>query len=140
MNVAYWNLHERNLSESDGMTFVNREHPLIFTHFSGFNPQKPHHLCDPLFFNRFDSTEQPVFTRLSHQYAERLLENHYSQLSRIPSSWLSGPKLVTAKFREARDPFVKIQYALVYWMARMPVKLRRRLWRLALLFVSDTKY
>ena len=140
MNVAYWNLHERNLSESGGMIWVNREHPLIFTHFSGFDPQKPQYICDPQFFARFISTEQPIFVRLSHQYAERLLANHHRALSRIPSNWLSRSKLLSAKFRETRDPSAKIQYALIYLAEKMPDSLRKRLWRLALLFVSQTKY
>ena len=140
MNVAYWNLHERNLSESGGMTFVNGEHPLIFFHFSGFNPQEPCHICDPLFFNRFEIARQSVLRRLSHQYAQRLLANQYRALSRVPSNWLSRSQLLSEKYRMARDLSTKVEYALVYFMAKMPVCLRRRLWRLALLFVSHTKY
>lgn len=34
-NVAYWNLHERELSEKDGIFYVNRTVPLIFFHYSG---------------------------------------------------------------------------------------------------------
>lgn len=34
-NVAYWNIHERNLSQRNGSYFVNDEIPLIFFHFSG---------------------------------------------------------------------------------------------------------
>lgn len=140
MNVAYWNLHERNLSESDGMILVNKEHPLIFIHFSGFDPQIPHHISDPLFFNRFDGIKQPVFARLCRRYAESLLANHYTELSRVTSDWLSKPELLEAKCREAQSRSTKVQYALVYGMSKMPEVLRRRLWRLALLFISHSKY
>jgi hypothetical protein len=34
-NVAYWNLHERSLSEKDGVFYVNGTVPLIFFHYSG---------------------------------------------------------------------------------------------------------
>lgn len=34
-NVAYWNLHERTLSEKGGVFYVNGKIPLIFFHYSG---------------------------------------------------------------------------------------------------------
>ena len=51
-NVAYWNLHERNLrrsKRSDGTSmFVVDDKPLAFFHFSGFNIQ------DPVSISRYD--------------------------------------------------------------------------------------
>lgn len=40
-NIAYWNLHEREIEIADGSITVNRE-PVYFFHFSGFNPDEPH--------------------------------------------------------------------------------------------------
>lgn len=34
-NIAYWNMHERMLSERNGNWYVNEDIPLIFFHFSG---------------------------------------------------------------------------------------------------------
>src|SRR6201996_49172 len=39
-NVAYWNLHERRLTQDDGRYLVNGR-PLAFFHFSGFDPDHP---------------------------------------------------------------------------------------------------
>lgn len=39
-NVAYWNLHEREMKYSGSDILVNNE-PLRFFHFSGFRPDKP---------------------------------------------------------------------------------------------------
>ena len=140
MNVAYWNLHERNLSDVNDRILVNGQYPLIFIHFSGFDPQNPHQITNPLFFNRFSSSEQPVFARLSREYTERLLVNHHDLLSKIPSPWFSNGKQLAEKMREQRDFPIRIQYVLVYLTAKMPLRLRRYLWRLALLLVSHIQY
>jgi hypothetical protein len=39
-NVAYWNLHERPLERRDGSFSVGGK-PLVFFHFSGFDPARP---------------------------------------------------------------------------------------------------
>lgn len=39
-NVAYWNLHERKLSDGEDGLLIN-EVPLRFFHFSGYRPEKP---------------------------------------------------------------------------------------------------
>lgn len=39
-NVAYWNLHEREISFHDGGGFANGS-PLVFFHFSGYDPDRP---------------------------------------------------------------------------------------------------
>lgn len=43
-NVAYWNIHERELSDNHGYYFVNNKDQLIFFHFSGFDVNDPYHL------------------------------------------------------------------------------------------------
>jgi hypothetical protein len=42
-NVAYWNLHERPLERGDASFFARGE-PLVFFHFSGFDPAHPESL------------------------------------------------------------------------------------------------
>lgn len=39
-NVAYWNLHEREITKVDSEYYVNSS-PLRFFHFSGYSPNKP---------------------------------------------------------------------------------------------------
>lgn len=42
-NVAYWNLHERKLRMSEGTVLSNGK-PLVFVHFSGYEPSSPQQL------------------------------------------------------------------------------------------------
>jgi len=40
LNAAFWNLHERTISERNGVFFINKTTELVFYHFSQFNPNK----------------------------------------------------------------------------------------------------
>jgi len=41
-NVAYWNIHSRQLSRDGNRFLVNGRRPLSFFHFSGFDPARPY--------------------------------------------------------------------------------------------------
>ena len=43
-NVAYWNTHERVISNINGVYFVNGEFPLVFFHFSAYDSIEPKNL------------------------------------------------------------------------------------------------
>lgn len=73
LNVAYWNLSNRQVEERDGKAFVAGV-PLRFFHFSGFDPDLPERLSKhdggrP----RYDLAAMPAVQRLCHDYAERLI-------------------------------------------------------------------
>ncbi|KVC11749.1 hypothetical protein [Burkholderia diffusa] len=66
-NVGYWNLHERDLTESpDGTWLVNGER-LMFFHFSGFDADVPTELSK--YQNRIDTAARPPLARLLGDYA-----------------------------------------------------------------------
>jgi glycosyltransferase involved in cell wall biosynthesis/2-polyprenyl-3-methyl-5-hydroxy-6-metoxy-1,4-benzoquinol methylase len=73
-NVAYWNLHERDVTQEDGQYRVDAAQesgavPLRFFHFSGFDVQKPwllsRHQGDR---PRVLLSERPVLARLCRDY------------------------------------------------------------------------
>ena len=67
MNVAYWNLHERELTrDATGRWFVN-DQPLRFFHFSGFNPREPHLLSKHQTRTRL--SDHPELARLCADFA-----------------------------------------------------------------------
>lgn len=73
LNVAYWNLANRDVDDHVGKAFVGGE-PLRFFHFSGFDPDVPERLSKhdggrP----RYDLTAMPVVHGLCRDYADRLI-------------------------------------------------------------------
>jgi hypothetical protein len=71
-NVAYWNLHGRELT-FDGSRYLVDGAPLRFFHFSGFDPRKPgvlskHQGDRP----RILLSDRPVLARLCAEYASSL--------------------------------------------------------------------
>ena len=80
LNVAYWNLAQRQLAQTTAGWTVDGA-PLKFFHFSGFNPHQPDRLSkhDPRFTNNL---AEPL-RQLTAHYAAALLERGYGT---IPAS------------------------------------------------------
>ncbi|WP_439559425.1 glycosyl transferase [Dyadobacter sp.] len=72
-NAAYWNLHERVFSKKDNTFFVNENNPLIFFHYSGYDPAKPDILSK--YQDRFELSERPDLTELFALYRDSLISN-----------------------------------------------------------------
>lgn len=71
-NAAYWNLHERPISFHDGRYFAGGS-PLVFLHYSGFDPYGPHVLSKYAGDNpRVLLSAEPALRGLCTQYAERV--------------------------------------------------------------------
>ena len=74
LNVAYWNLHQRELTKSDATWLVNGE-PLSFFHFSGISVGQPTRLSkhSPYFNGNLD----PALQEIVSQYINKLLKFDY---------------------------------------------------------------
>lgn len=82
LNVAYWNLHERMLSEREGRFWVNEKYPLLFLHISGYDFNLPGQLSRHQ--TRHNLSSIPVLQSLLHNYTEKVRANgwdFYSGLS-----------------------------------------------------------
>jgi hypothetical protein len=85
VNVAYWNLPVRTLARDAAGDWLVDGRPLVFFHFSGYDPAAPHLLSkyqgdDP----RVRLDEHPDLRVLCDLYAGRLLERGHAELRRSP--------------------------------------------------------
>lgn len=80
-NAAYWNLHERPLTQAHD-EWLAGAHPLHFFHFSGYSPFAPLQLSKHQ--NRHSLPAMPTLKRLTDFYGRALLENGYDESSTWP--------------------------------------------------------
>ncbi len=80
-NVAYWNLHERQITKKDGKFFVNGDRPLVFYHFSGAamdcldsDRLSVHHKA-------YSFTARPDVRPLFEQYIDELTSKEFGKYS-----------------------------------------------------------
>lgn len=92
-NVAYWNLHERVLSESDGTVWVNGTEPLLFLHISGYNINTPEVLSKHQ--NRFILSDLPVLRSLLIEYIRVVKESGFDTFSVMPCLYVKTAKKPT---------------------------------------------
>jgi glycosyltransferase involved in cell wall biosynthesis len=105
-NVAYWNLHERELTETSGAFFVDGQ-PLVFFHFSGYDPERPAILSKHQ--SRHDLRSMPAVRRLVDVYAARLRREGHSTASarRYGFATLANGVVVAPAIRAAVRQFRK---------------------------------
>ncbi|HPG94622.1 MAG TPA: glycosyltransferase [Dokdonella sp.] len=72
-NVAYWNLHQRELTQSDGNWYVDGE-PLCFFHFSGINARDPSRLSKYTLAFQGEQCPPALCSLIAH-YVDRLRAN-----------------------------------------------------------------
>jgi hypothetical protein len=86
LNMAYWNLHERILTERpDGTVMVNDTDPLVFFHFSSLDPRLPETISR--WQDRFTLESRPDLEKLFRDYVSSLLDNGYERFRLIESAY-----------------------------------------------------
>ncbi|SOE20915.1 hypothetical protein SAMN06298216_1390 [Spirosomataceae bacterium TFI 002] len=76
LNIAYWNLHERTVSEKEGKFYVNGV-PLVFFHYSGIDVNNREGISR--WQTRFDFIKRPDLKPVFDQYRDLLIsyDNDY---------------------------------------------------------------
>lgn len=90
INAAIWNLHERTLIFKDGQYFINRNRdnklfPLLFFHFSGFDPLN--HKLISTRFSGYNISSYPTFAPLLEEYREKNIAYNYIFFSKLTYSF-----------------------------------------------------
>jgi hypothetical protein len=80
-NVAYWNLHERNISRENGILAVNEEFPLVFYHFSSYNFADASSMSRHQ--DRFSFESRPDVAELFETYRKNVAANKHEYFSGI---------------------------------------------------------
>lgn len=81
LNVAYWNLHERDVTWAGDHWEVEGS-PLRFFHFSGYNPLQPDVVTTGS--SRITFASRPHLRRLFDEYARQLLDAGYADWRPLP--------------------------------------------------------
>lgn len=87
-NVAYWNLHSRDLAH-DGECYTVDGRPLAFFHFSGFDPEQPEILSRHQ--DRVDVARDPVLRRILEEYSAAARREGYAAAHRWPYTFDALP-------------------------------------------------
>jgi hypothetical protein len=90
-NAAYWNLHERQFSLKSEVTYVNESHPLIFFHYSGYDPAKPEILSK--YQDRFELAKRPDIHELFERYRDALLSNGNAYYRQFKCAYIKPPAI-----------------------------------------------
>ncbi len=110
-NVAYWNLHERNLTW-DGSRYLVNGQPLTFFHFSGFDGSRPHLLSKHQGDRpRILLSQHPVVAQICAEYLVSLEHAGVESVSVLPYGWRTLPsgvlfdRRMRLLYREALEAF-----------------------------------
>jgi hypothetical protein len=84
INVAYWNLHDKDVTFKDGAIYIN-EFPCRLFHFSGFSPDNPTQVS--VYRPDLKMAEVGVLGDLFASYAEMLYEVDHDQTKQLSWPW-----------------------------------------------------
>lgn len=98
LNMAPWNLHERELTIENGHYFVNERHPLCFYHFSNCNPLDLDLLSTH--YNRITFDGHDVLKIAYDEYKAEVIKNKYEHFSSMVCAYALN-SIQTISIKEA---------------------------------------
>jgi hypothetical protein len=111
-NVAYWNLHERQISFQNDTCFAVKDE-LVFFHYSGYSPKKPTIVSK--YQNRIDFKTRTDIQPLFDIYHDSLIKNGQEYYEPIPCDYIKPIKVERlVRVRNLlKSPFEKISKHLL---------------------------
>lgn len=100
-NVAFWNLHERQINrDSSGALFVNNQYPLIFFHFSSFDEIKPELLSTRPFIKNSEADESLIEISIAYRDALKKYKK-LAPIVRYAFDYMSNGDYISPTLRRA---------------------------------------
>jgi len=124
-NVAYWNLPSRALSQVKGRWFAGGQ-PLVFFHFSGFDPSHPGLLSK--FQDRIDPASDPHLSQLLAGYAAKLQDSERRVADVLPpigDRHSAGPPSGNPQSQAVLDPLLASPLEEMLYAATVQVSPRK---------------
>lgn len=90
-NMAYWNIHERTLESKNNKYLVNEKYPLIFFHYSGYDPGKQDVLSK--YQDRFELKNRPDLHSVFKYYKDQLLNNGNAYYRHFKCAYIKPEKV-----------------------------------------------
>lgn len=120
-NMAYWNLHERRLGEDLNVIKDDKSYPLVFFHFSGYDPLRPDILSK--YQDRYNFEERSDIKDIFKDYTEKVIKNGYNTFSGYPSYYselkkVSDIEVYTAS-RKSIPYFRRIIRSILYRLTKL---------------------
>lgn len=107
-NAAYWNLTERTFCIKENQHFVNKDFPVVFFHYSGYDIEKEDVVSK--YQNRFTFKNRPDLIPLFKYYKDELTRNHNAYYRQFSCYYIK--KEPEYRFKRVRkvlaSPFEKI--------------------------------
>lgn len=101
LNMAPWNLHERDLVLKNGQYFVNDKYQLIFYHFSNCDPNNPELLST--YYTRVGFEGHNILKQAYDDYKKELLDNNYNALTEIACFYSEIEQIQKQKQKRANN-------------------------------------
>lgn len=95
LNMAPWNLHERNLTFKDKKYYVNNKYPLVFYHFSNCDPNNSDLLAT--YYTRLTFEGHEVLKNAYDDYKRKIINNNYNKLSKVNCFYLKQKSMFNKK-------------------------------------------
>jgi hypothetical protein len=104
-NMCFWNHFERRLSKASGRYLVNDRHPLVFYHFSSYDPFKPELITKRLESRVTSFLERPDLKPIYDDYRNRLIARGHTAISSLKCSFGRNPPSRAGKMKKLMTDF-----------------------------------
>jgi hypothetical protein len=117
LNIAYWNLHERQVTQQNGEYFVNGV-PLVFFHFSGINIEDKNNISK--WQNRFDLENRPDLLPIFNLYRAKLIETRNTYFKTFPCFYIK-PKPSPIKVSLIKKLLTSVSFRIYHFFNSLPI-------------------